>query len=108
MAAAAVELGRAAQLCVFILGTQYLNLSVLMGVFGVRYAAYVLVITLAELCLTLKLTTHLGPEPGENDIDDSERNRQKNQQEHHRHSQNYTPKTRKDGTTTRPLFTGFP
>ncbi len=40
----AAELCEAAQLCMFILGTQYLGLGVLRHVFGVRYAVYVLVI----------------------------------------------------------------
>ena len=42
----AVELGKAAQLCVFILGMGYLSLGVLRCVFGVRYAVYVLIIWL--------------------------------------------------------------
>ena len=41
--AAAMELCKAAQLCVFILGTWYLGLGVLRHVFGVRYAVSVLV-----------------------------------------------------------------
>ena len=39
---AAAELGKATQLCVFILGTQYLSLGVLRCVFGVRYVVSVL------------------------------------------------------------------
>ena len=40
---AAAELCKSAQLCVFILGMQYLGLSVLRGVFRVRYVVWVLV-----------------------------------------------------------------
>ena len=43
-----MELCKAAQLCVFILGVQYLNLGVLMHVFRVRYVAYVLVTSMYE------------------------------------------------------------
>ena len=43
VAEVAAELCEAAQLCVFILGTRYLNLGVLRRVFGVRYAVSVLV-----------------------------------------------------------------
>ncbi len=47
----AAELCEAAQLCVFILGTQYLYLGVLIPVFRVRYAVYVLVIDLHTACI---------------------------------------------------------
>ncbi len=45
----AAKRGQAAQLCVFILGTQYLYLGVLMHVFMFRYVVYVLVSFLSSL-----------------------------------------------------------
>ena len=63
-----VVTSQAAQLCVFILGMQYLHLGVLRCVFGVRYAVSVLVTSILPIwktcaavsvwCLNCLLSTH--------------------------------------------------
>ena len=55
---AAAEPGKAAQLCVFILGTQHLYLRVLMCVFGYGCAVYVLVKSLSALDIKRNFRRH--------------------------------------------------